>query len=211
MFIQSAELTARPGKSVHLGPLVTEMRDFLSNETGREWWSWAALAGRPFGTQLLSTRVDGYADMVDGQMKLAGSAGWATLSGSAAEVLDHPAETYFAEVIAVTGEPAPPRQFTTVTRATMAGGDMAATIAWSTQVMEHTTKITGNGGTVAMSAAGRFFEVWWFSGSDTAEDLDAATQATNGDAEYAGMISEAGAAGMFVDGSVERMILVKMP
>jgi prepilin-type processing-associated H-X9-DG protein len=33
----------------------------------------------------------------------------------------------------------------------------------------------------------------------------------NGDAEYQGMIAQAGADGLFVDGSVESMVLVKMP
>lgn len=211
MYIQSAELTASPGKSADLGPMVTNIRDFLSAETGRQWWSWAVLAGRPFGTQLLSTRVDSFADMVDGQMKLAGSADWAALSGSASGVLAHPAETYLAELIAVTGEPGPPKQFTTVTRATMGTGGMGETIAWSTKVMEHATKVTGNSGTVALSAAGKFFEVYWFSGADTAEEVDSGNEALNGDAGYAGMIDEAGAAGMFVDGSVERMMLVQMP
>jgi len=211
MFIQSAELTAAPGKSSELGPKVAEMRDFLSAETGREWWSWAVLAGRPFGTQLLSTRVDGFAQMVEGQMKLAGSADWAALSGSASGILDHPAETYLNEVVAVTGEQTAPKQFTTVTRATMAMSDMAATMEWSTKVMEHVTKVTGNGGTVLASAAGRFFDVGWISGSDTAEEMDASNEAINGDAEYAAMVARAGADGLFVEGSVERMILVKMP
>lgn len=211
MYIQSAELTATPGRSADLGPMVTNIRDFLSAEMGREWWSWAVLAGRPFGTHLLSTRVDGFAEMVEGQMKLAGSADWAELTGSASGVLAHPADTYLGEVIAVTGEPAPPKQFLTVTRATMASGGMAETIAWSTKVMEHVTKVTGNGGTVALSAAGKFFEVYWMSGSDTAEEVDSGNQALNGDAGYASMIDEAGAADMFVDGSVERMMLVKMP
>ncbi len=46
MFIQSGELTAAPGKGGELGPMVTQMRDILSSETGKQWWSWAALAGR---------------------------------------------------------------------------------------------------------------------------------------------------------------------
>lgn len=211
MFIQSAELTAAPGKSGELGPMVTKMRDILSSETGKQWWSWAALAGRPFGTQLLSTRADGFADMVTVQMKLAGSTAWAELSSAANGVMANPAQTYLTEVIAMTGEPAEPKQFTTVTRATMGGGDMAKTVAWSCAAMEHITKLTGQGGTVATSAAGTLFEVFWFSGSDTAEELDAATQAMNGDADYQGMIAQAGADDLFVDGSVERMVLVKMP
>ena len=211
MFIQSAELTAAPGKSGELGPMVTKMRDILSSETGKQWWSWAVLAGRPFGTQLLSTRAEGFADMVASQMKLIDSASWAELAGSAGGVLAHPAETYLAEVIAITGEPAEPKQVTRVTRATIGGTDMAQTIAWSISAMERVTKATGQAGTVATTAAGNMFQVNWFAGSDTAEELDAARQTMNGDAEYQGMIAQAGADGLFVDGSVEEVVLFKMP
>ena len=211
MFIQSAELTAAPGKSGALGPMVTKMRDVLSSETGKQWWSWAALAGRPFGTQLLSTRAEGFAEMVSVQMKLIGSEAWAALSPEASGVLAHPADTYLAEVIAMTGEPSEPRQMTTVTRATIAGTDLAQSIEWSCAAMERATKVTGQVGTVATAAAGSMFQVYWFAGSDTAEELDAARQKMNDDAEYQGMIAQAGAAGLFVDGSVEEMVLVRMP
>jgi len=211
MFIQSAELTAAPGKSGELGPMVTQMRDILSSETGKQWWSWAVLAGRPFGTQLLSTRADGFADMVNSQMQLMGSEAWTALSSGANGVLAHAAETYLAEIIAMTGEPGEPKQFTTVTRATMGGNDMAATVGWSVAAMEHITKITGHGGTVATTAAGSLFQVFWMSGCDTAEELDAMTQTMNSDADYQGMIAQAGADDLFLDGSVERMVLVKMP
>ena len=211
MFIQSAELTPAPGRSGDLGPLVTRMREILSSETGKQWWSWAALAGRPFGTQLLSTRADGFVDMVATQTKLIGSEAWAGLASEAGGVLAHPADTYLAEVIHMTGEPTEPRQFTTVTRATIAGRDLAQSIAWSCAAMDRAAKVTGQTGTVATTAAGNMFQVYWFAGSDTAEDLDAARQAMNGDADYQGMIAQAGADGLFVDGSVEEMVLVKMP
>ncbi len=211
MFIQSAELTAAPGKSGELGPMVTKMRDILSSETGKQWWSWAVLAGRPFGTQLISTRAEGFADMVASQMKLMGSEAWAAMSPEAGGVLAHAAETYLAEVIAMTGEPGEPKQLTTVTRATIAGGSLADSIAWSIAAMEHATKTTGQVGTVATTAAGSMFQVYWFAGSDTAEELDAARETMNGDAEYQGMIAQAGADGLFIEGSVEEMVLIKMP
>ncbi len=211
MFIQSAELTAAPGKSGELGPMVTKMRDILSNETGKQWWSWAVLAGRPFGTQIISTRADGFADMVASQMKLMESAPWAELAGSAGDVLAHPAETYLGEVIAVTGEPTGPKQLTTVTRATIGGAALGDSIAWSCAAMEHATKATGQVGTVATAAAGSMFQVYWFAGSDTAEELDTARQTMNDDAEYQGMIAQAGADGLFIEGSVEEMVLFRMP
>jgi hypothetical protein len=211
MFIQSAELTAAPGKSGELGPMVTKMRDILSSETGKQWWSWAVLAGRPFGTQIISTRADGFADMVASQMKLMGSEAWASLSQGAVGILAHPAATYLGEVIAITGEPTEPKQLTTVTRATVSGKDLEQSIAWSCAAMEQATKVTGQVGTVATAAAGSMFQVYWFAGSDTAEELDAARQKMNSDAEYQGMIARAGADGLFVDGSVEEMVLFKMP
>ena len=211
MFIQSAELTAAPGQSGQLGPLVTKMRDILTNETGKQWWSWAALAGRPFGTQLISTRADGFADMVATQTQLIGSAAWAGLASETNGVMAHPAVTNLAEVIHMTGEPTDPKQFTTVTRATIAGTDLAQSIAWSCAAMDRAAKVTGQAGTVATSAAGSMFQVYWFQGSDTAEALDATRQKMNDDADYQGMIAQAGADGLFVDGSVEEMVLVKMP
>lgn len=211
MFIQSAELTAAPGKSGALGPMVTQMRDILTNETGKQWWSWAVLAGRPFGTQILSTRADGFADIVAVQMKLVGSEAWASLSSQASGVLAHPAQTNLGEVIAMTGEPSEPKQMTTVTRATIAGKDLAGSIAWSCAAMERATKTTGHAGTVATSAAGNMFQVIWIWGSDSAEELDAARKKMNDDAEYQGMIAQAGADGLFVDGSVEEMVLIRMP
>jgi hypothetical protein len=111
----------------------------------------------------------------------------------------------------MTGEPGEPKQFATVTRATIAGRDLAASIAWSCAAMERATKVTGQVGTVATTAAGNMFQVYWFGGSDTAEEVDAGNLAMNGDAEYQGMIAQAGADGLFVEGSVESMVLVKMP
>lgn len=211
MFIQSAELTAAPGKSLELVSTMTEMRDILSKETGKPWWSWAVLAGRPYGTHVISSRADGIADMVASQMKLRDSEAWVALAGGVGGVLAHPAETHLVEVIAMSGEPTEPKQFTTVTRATMAAKDLAQSVAWSCAIMEHSTKVTGQVGTVATSAAGGMFQVFWFGGSDTAEEADAARQAVAADAEYQGMIAQAGADGLFVDGSVEAMVLVKMP
>lgn len=211
MFIQSAELTAAPGKSLELVATMTEMRDILTKETGKPWWSWAVLAGRPYGSFAISTRADGFVDIVASQMKLTDSEAWAALAGGVGGVLAHPAETHLAEVIAMTGEPTEPKQFTTVTRAMIAYKDIAQSVAWSCAVMEHSTKVTGQVGTAALTAAGSMFQVYWFGGSDTPEGVDAARQAIATDEEYQGMIAQAGADGLFVDGSVESMMIVKMP
>jgi hypothetical protein len=210
MLISASELTAKPGKSGHLRPLVAQMRDVLGKESGKDWWAWAAVTGRPFGSFVLSTRFNDYADMIAAQMKVAVSTDWAALAATVDGVLAQPAPTTLTEVIAVTGEPTAPKQFVLVTRAVIDRSAMMDAISWSTQVAEYVTKVTGVSTTVSTSAAGRMFEVSWLGGVDTAEELDK-MNAINADAGYLEMIAEAGANKLFEQGMSERMLLTKLP
>jgi hypothetical protein len=211
MLIQSSELVAKPGRNGALGPKMVEMREVLSEATGKEWWAWTAVAGRPYGTGLISTRHDDYADMVGGLMKLGQSEKWAALSASADGILAHPAQGYLNEVIAVTGEPTAPKQFTVVTRASIAQSNMTKSLTWASEVMEHVTKVTGQSGTVATSVAGTLYQVFWMIGADTPEDLNAMLAAGSTDAEYLEMIARSGADHLFEQGQSERVIIAKMP
>jgi hypothetical protein len=212
MLIQASELTAKPGKSGVLATTVTAMRDVLTTASGRDWHAWAALTGRPYGTFALSTRHAGYADMFAGMTGVMASAEWAALSATADDVLAEPAPSRLLEVIATTGElSGGPKQFSVITNASLSGGDLSAALGWSTQVAEHVAKLTGQAVIVATAAAGQMFRVTWLSGADTAEELDASTTAMNGDAAYLEMLAQAGAEQMFIEGSTERLVLVRMP
>ena len=210
MLISASELTASPGKSSHLGPLVAQMRDVLGKESGKQWWAWAAVTGRPYGSFLLSSRFDDYADMIGAQMKVAMSTDWAALAAKADGVLSQPAPTTLSEVIAVTGQPSAPKQFVLVTRAVIDRSAMMDAVAWSVQVAEHVTKVTGISTTVGTSAAGRMFEVSWLAGVDSPEELDK-LNAINADAGYLELLSTAGTNQLFEQGMSERMLLTKMP
>ena len=210
MLISASELTASPGKSGHLRPLVAQMRDVLSKESGKDWYAWSVVTGRPYGSFMLSTRANDYADMIASQMKLAVSTDWAALAAKAEGVLSQPAPTILSEVIATTGEPSAPKQFTFVTRAVIDRSAMMDAITWSTQVAEHVTKVTGVSATVATSAAGRMFEVTWLTSVDTPEELDK-VNAINTDAGYLEMLAAAGTNKLFEQGASERFLLAKMP
>ena len=114
------------------------------------------------------------------------------------------------EVIAVTGEPTAPKQFVLVTRAVIDRSAMMDAIAWSTQVAEHVTKVTGVGATVSTSAAGTMFQVTWVTGVDTPEELDK-MNAINTDPGYLEMLAAAGANQLFEQGMSERVLLAKLP
>jgi|GEM_PF-1339311 len=210
MLISASELTASPGKSGHLGPLVAQMRDVLGKESGKDWWAWAAVTGRPYGSFMLSTRFEDYADMIAAQTKVAMSTDWAALAATADGLLSQPAPTTLSEVIAVTGEPSAPKQFILVTRAVIDRSAVMDAISWSTQVAEHVTKVTGISTTVGTSAAGKMFEVSWLAGVDTPEELDK-LNAINTDAGYLEMIAAAGTGQLFEQGMSERMLLAKLP
>ena len=209
MLISASELTASPGKSGHLVALVAQMRDVLSTESGKDWNAWAAVTGRPYGTFMLSTRFDDYADMIGAQMKVAVSTEWATLAATAEGVLAQPAPPTLTEVIAVTGEPSAPKQFVLVTRAVIDRSALGDAIAWSTQVAEYVTKLTGVSTIVGTSAAGKMFEVSWLGGVDTPEELDK-MNAINVDAGYLEMIAAAGTNQLFEQGTSERVLLTKL-
>jgi hypothetical protein len=87
---------------------------------------------------------------------------------------------------------------------------MMDAIAWSTQVAEYVTKVTGVSTTVATSAAGKMFEVAWLASVDTAEELDK-TSAINTDAGYLEMLGVAGTNHLFEQGMTERLLLAKLP
>jgi hypothetical protein len=210
MLVSASELTASPGKSGNLRPLVAEMRDVLTEASGRNWFAWAAVTGRPYGSFVLSTRFDDYADMLTSQMKVAMSTEWAALAAKAEGVLAHPAPTILSEVIAATGEASAPKQFVLVTRAVIDRSAMMDAIGWSTQVAEHVTKVTGVGITVATSAAGQMFGVSWLGGVDTPEEVDK-MNSIGSDPGYLEMLASAGTNKLFEQGSSERMLLAKLP
>ena len=210
MLISASELTASPGQSGRLGALVAQMRDVLTTASGKDWLAWAVVTGRPYGSFMLSTRFDDYADMIASQMKVALSTEWAALTATADGLLSQPAPTNLSEVIAITGEPSAPKQFVLVTRAVIDRSAMMDAITWSTQVAEHVTKVTGVSTIVTTSAAGKMFEVSWLGGVDTPEELDK-MNSINADAGYLEMLAAAGKNQLFEQGMSERALLVKMP
>jgi hypothetical protein len=159
---------------------------------------------------VLSTRHADYAEMVTGLMQVGASADWAELTAGVDGLLDHPAPSLLVEVIAVTGEATAPKQFVSATSAVLTGRNISKAVAWSCEVAEHVTKITGHSGMVGMSAAGAMFQVGWLASYDTPQELDAVNAAVSGDAGYNEMIDQAGNERWFVDGSIDRLQLVKM-
>lgn len=209
MLIFSAEITAKPGKGGQLAAEVAAIRDAAATATGQAWWAWAVVAGRPYGSFMLSTRFDDLAALIAGQQAAASHPDFQAVAGGAyGDLASGPAVTNASDVVAMTGEPAPPKQFIGVTQAQIAGGRLSDALAWSGRVIEHVKSVTGVDGSLVTSTAGTMFRVGFIVGVDTAPELDTISEALAADATYLGMIDEAG--DLFVTGSSERVIAMQM-
>jgi hypothetical protein len=209
MYIYVAGLEAAPGKAMTLAGQMGGYRDALSDATGLPWSAWSAVAGQPYGNFGLSVQVNGVAELIDGQLQAAASQRFQELSGQATGVMSKPAETNLYEIVAITGEVAETKPVVAWTRATLAGRGIVASMAWATEMMQHITEVTGVGGAVAISGAGQMFSVSWIMSVETGQRYDEVNAKISADAKYLAMLDDA--EGMFVPGSSERVISVRMP
>ena len=209
MHIFGAQIQAKPGRAAAAGAKVAEIREVVSSAIGHAGYAWAAVAGAPIGSFLLSTRVEGAAGLIELQTKLGESADYQKLAVDAGDLWAAPVETSFLQVVAAVGDLPEPQSLTTVTRSTMSVGHMADALAWSNEVLEHVNKVTGLSGMLATSSAGSMFDVSWIFGAESGAAADEANNALMADPSYIGLIDKAG--GLFVDGSAERITLMQLP
>ena len=209
MLIYGVEFTAKPGKGGALATEVASLRNVITGATGQDWSAWAIFAGRPYGSFLLSTRFDGLAALVAGQLAAGASPDFqAVTGGSYGDVASGPATTTTSEVVAMTGEPSAPKQFIAVTQAQINGGRLADAIAWSAGVIEHVKTVAGVDSMLVTSVAGPMFQVGFIAGTDTAAEMDDANAALAADAAYLQMMDDAG--DLFVTGSSDRILAMQM-
>lgn len=124
-----------------------------------------------------------------------------------APLLSGPAEISVNRIVAstATGEP---KQFVTVTTATMAG-QMSSAMTWSNGVLEAVTKATGLGGVLTLPASGNIFQLGWIFGSDSPDEMDERAEKLATNEEYIYLIDQAD--GLIVPGSVTRWLLAQLP
>jgi len=209
MYIYSAQLQARPGKGGKAGRALAELRDTLTDLTGQPFHAWAVAAGGPIGAFAMSTRVDSFAQVLDLQMKMAADEGYQSQAAKVGKLWATPAETNMSRVVAYSGEPSDPKPITSVTRATIAPGQVRAAVAAGNEMLELVTAMGGAAGLLAMGAAGNFNEINWIFGYDSGAEVDASADQILGNADY--MEKSDAMAGLFLAGHSERFLLARLP
>ena len=208
MYIVSAQFQAARGKGPEFVGWLAEMRAMISGVTGRPVAAWNAAIGAPSGTFLLSTRAESQAQWLADLASLAADDGYQKLTAKGAGLSEGPVDTRFAQVVAATTTD-PPKQFTSVTSATMAVGSTTAAMTWAGEMLELVTATVGQGGTLTVGAAGNFSEITWIFGTDTAEELDENDAKIQANPDYMAKLDQIGH--MFIEGSGQRFTLVMLP
>jgi hypothetical protein len=207
MYIFAGTFQASPGKGAEAAEAVAKLRDAAKAATGEPVWGWRSIGAGPFGAFGVSTRVESIAQLIQFQQTTAGSADFVDASAELGALLAAPAEITVNRIVAATGA-GEPKQFITITNAAIAG-QMSKVMAWSNGVLEGVTKVTGTGGALTVPASGNVLSVSWIFGSDSPDEMDENTAKLDASEEYTQMLDEA--EGMFVDGSVSRMLLAQLP
>lgn len=207
MYIYSASMQALPGKARAVGEVMSQLRDTAKKATRKDAWAWRSVGAGPSGAYGLSARVENTAELLEVQQLLADSPEFQKEGDALAPLLSGPAEISVNRIVAstATGEP---KQFVTVTTATMAG-QMSSAMTWSNGVLEAVTKATGLGGVLTLPASGNIFQLGWIFGSDSPDEMDERAEKLATNEEYIYLIDQAD--GLIVPGSVTRWLLAQLP
>ena len=204
----SATLQAKPGRGGELGTQLPQLRDAVVEATGHAAHAWAMSSGAPIGTFGISTRVEGHAQLMEFQQKMAASESYQAQAAKLADVLAAPATTSLSQIVGVAGEQGKPAPVVTITQSTMVVGHVAEAMAWGMEILEYVHSVTGMSGLFTSVTSGSFFDVMWLIGAETGAELDSANASLMADSGYVGMIDKA--AGFFVPGSANRVTLMQM-
>ena len=209
MHIYGAQIQAKPGRGGELSAALGELRDVVSAAIDRPVYSWAVVAGAPTGSFAISTRAEGTGDLIDTLMTMNGNEDYQKLASNLSDLLAAPSQTSWMRVLTSAGDVGDPKPVTVVTTATVAVGHVGDAMAWSHEMTEYAAGLSGMGTMLATSAAGSFFDVAWISGAESGAAVDEANERLMADAGYLERMDNGD--DLFVDGTVSRMVMARLP
>jgi hypothetical protein len=197
LFSRIATLNGSPRKTM---PWAVAVTDYVNAHGALPVSCWSATFGYPIGTVAWSLRTESHAELSAATAKLMTDAGYLDLLDQAEAFVTTPGEDSLSEIIY--GTPGAPPQLGAVaqlTRATIAVDRMAAAIAWSIEIAQHTEGVTGSPVSVTLGQFGQMGTITWIGVVADFVAADAAHAKLAADATRADRL--AATAGLFIPGS----------
>ena len=190
MYIFSRTATTAPGKEVAAMAFAVETAAKAASITGIPCSAYRANFGLPLGTILWSARHDSHAQLAEFEAKLAGDAGWATLTAKAPELFGPVWTDAFTEVVSTSM--AAPAAVVSVTMATAANGKIAEAMELGVAIQAAVAKATGLGTAFCADVYGAYGGVRWLIGAASMAEVDAGRAAMNADPTFQSLVAKAG-------------------
>jgi hypothetical protein len=180
-----------------------DMRQFVSDQTGREIGLWSVMFGAPLGTMVYTAHVDGIADLQGiGATLLAHPDYHAKLASAQQLSSGPPIDQLSTPIHGELGDPPPVGSVAVVTTAAIANGAYADAIGWGVEMAQYVEGVTGFPVAFLIDDYGPFGQVRWISVAPDAASTDAAAQKLNADPGYLEKLRAAGQ--LFAEGSGQR-------
>jgi len=191
------------GPFAEVSAWAADMRQYVSDKSGREIGLWSVMFGAPLGTMVYSARVEGLADLQwIGEALLSDSDYHAKLASGSEYSGGPPIDQLSTPIYGELGDPPPVGSVAVVTTATIANGAYTEAIAWSVDIAQYVEGVTGLRSTFLVDDYGPFGQVRWIGVAPNAASADTAGQKLNADPGYLDKLSAAGK--LFAEGSGQR-------
>lgn len=208
MYIHTYHFEPKPGRIKDATEEVLRACSILNDSCKHPSSVWGAFAGQPAGSLQVVTHLASTADLTE----FIGSMSQNDDFQQATAVSDSPLRRSpmgtFDRIVGVSGEPDNDAPIVSCTVATIRSGQMASGMGLGGQILEHVARITGNGGTFTLGAAGSIFEVKWMFAMNDGGEMDVAGAKLDVDGDYVGLIDQGGS--IFVDGGTRRTCLARL-
>jgi hypothetical protein len=210
MLLYSRTLALR-GPQAETMAWAAEVTAHVNSTTKLDVGCWMGLYGVPIGSLAWVAAVDGHAEIAEEGAKLAGDAAFASLVNRAAEwVVAPPQDSLRAVVSGGRGEGGPPAvgSVAAVTTANVALGKVAEAMAWSVEMADYVTRLTGNTVSLYRDLYGPFGSISWIGIASDMAAVDKETELISNDEGYLTRI--AGAGDLFVPTSGNAGLMVRI-
>ena len=208
MLLFSRAVTLR-GSPRQVLPWVQQVTDHVNTNSPLDVTAWNADFGQPIGTVVWNALVESQQALSEGTAALLGDESYHGVLEAAADMVVAPGEDTLRSLVHGTpSEPPAVGSVAAVTQATPVVDRMGDVLAWSVEIAEYVTQLTGVTMSVWTNSYGQMGGLTWIATVDSPAAGDEMTGKMQGDPGYFERLH--GSAGLFVPGSGQQARFTRM-
>lgn len=200
MYLVTRTRAAEPTRFREAMKFATDIRDFVNANTDLEVSAHLSVFGRPVGTFMWATFVEGRGTFADASVKLLGDPRYLELLDAGGPLFQNLGDDVLRQVVHIKGasETDPRPAFSQGWAAQVRDMKFDQALAWAVDITDYVSELTGVGLALLADGYGDFGTITWLARLDSAKQADAVNEKMMNDAEWRKRVAEA--AELFIDG-----------